>query len=318
MTPIAMFEVITDRDGRPISAVEVVSSSDVVIQSKDETIAKFSAAGPASEFAVPLIPAIIATPMIDPAGACLTLVDGTPIVQFKYSSSNEAEIEARVPITDLDPDLYRTSSTVEDDLLLHSIRNGDTPLIPNMSYRAPAPDDSKQVFGSGEGSFNIPYDIASGPLKWSFIGAETVVDSSTNLCEDPGLISCEPLSPALINQLVTEIRGTVTNTLKAAAKVMRLGKSPYLRTTARAIRRIKAQAEALKGALVCPEGAALPDSCTAEKFPAEDLIKTHSVIFSQPSPVKPKVFEKLQRTYTNRYRRFILRAFPRDIVRCPK
>jgi hypothetical protein len=187
-----------------------------------------------------------------------------------------------------------------------------------MSYRAPEPDEIKQIFVSGDGSFNIPYDTASGPLKWSFIGAETVVDTSTNLCEDPGQLACEPLSPVVIEQLVRELRGTVTNTLKAAAKVMRLGKSPYLRTTARAIKRIKAQADALQGALICPEGAALPDSCRVQKFPAEDIIKTHSGIFSQPSPVKPKVFEKLQRTYTNRYRRFILRAFPKEIVRCPK
>jgi hypothetical protein len=317
-TPIAIYEVITDRDGRPLSAIEVDSSSDIVIQSKDETIAKFAAAGPASEFANTLSPAIVATPMVNQGLACRTVVEGTPVVQFKYSNSNNTTINALVPITGLNPDLYRTPGTTEDDLLLNSIRNGDNEIIPDATYRGTAPNETSQLFTPGEGSFTVPYDAAFGPLTWRFIGAETIVDGSTALCQEEGTVRCELVSAQLIERLVTELRGTVSGTLKTAARFMKLGKSPYLRTSARAIRTMKAQAASLLGSYICPQGATLPNSCRRIKFPVEDLFKTHAGIFSEPSPIKPNVFTRIQRSYNTRYRRFLNRTFPSEIVVCSK
>ncbi len=315
-TPIAEFEVLTDKDGEPLSPIEVDSSSELVIQSVDEKIAKFAAGGPAHEFASPLAPAIVATPMVDQAGACRALVEGTPVVQFSYNSTNEEGVDALVPITGLSPDLYRTPGIVEDDLLLNSIRSRDVDLIPDGSYRAPEPNANRHLFTSGLGNFVIPHDILSGPLTWNFIGAETVVDGSTALCEDEGALRCENLSRALVEQLVTDLRATVTGTLKVAARFMKLGRSPYLRSSAVAIRTIKQQVEPLMGAYVCPQGVALPTSCERIKFPGGSIFKTHAGIFSKPSPVKPKVFEKLAKTYNTRYRRFLTRSFPSEIVVC--
>jgi hypothetical protein len=317
-TPIAQYEILTDKDGEPVSPIEVVSSSEVVIQSLDEAIAKFAASGPASEFAMPLAPAIVATPMVDQAGACRGTVEGTPIVQFSFNSLNGSGINALVPITGLSPDLYRTPNSIEDDLLLNSIRSGDGDVIPDIGDRATKPEENKQVFTPGLGNFTVPYDMVSGPLTWRFIGAETVVDGTTALCEEDGSIRCDELSPELVEQLVTELRGTVTATLRAAARLMKLGRSPYLRSTATAIRTIKQQVEPLMNAYVCPQGVALPSGCNKIKFPADSIYKTHAGIFSKPSPVKPKVFEKLAKSYNARYRRFIERSFPSEVVICTK
>lgn len=317
-TPIAEYEVLTDKDGEPISPIVVDSSSELVIQSLDETIAKFAASGPAHEFASPLAPAIVATPMVDPAGACRSIVEGTPVVQFKYSTSDEQAVDALIPITGLSPDLYRTPGVVEDDLLLNSIRSGDGDVIPDVRYRAPVPNEGSQRFSSGYGTFVVPYDPASGPLTWSLIGAETVVDGATALCQDEGVVRCEDLSQALVEQLVVELRATVTGTLRIAARLMRLGKSPYLSSSAVAIRTIKQQVEPLMNAYVCPQGVTLANSCRRIKFPADSIFRTHASIFSKPSPVKPKVFEKLARTYNSRYRRFLARSFPKEIVVCSK
>lgn len=317
-TPIAIYEVLTGQDGRPISSIEVDSSSDIIIQSMDEAVAKFAAAGPASEFANPLEPAIVATPMVNQGIACLAAVDGTPVVQFNYNSLNDEATNALIPITGLSPDLYRTPGAVEDDLLLNSIRYGDNDVIPDTVYRAPAPNEASQLFTSGDGSFVVPYDTAAGPLRWNLLGAEKVVDGSTALCQSEGVVRCELLSPELIERLVIELRTSVSGTLKTAARFMRLGKSPYLQTSARAIRRIKAQADALRGSYICPQGANLPNSCRSIKFPEETLFKTHAEIFSKPSPIKPQLFARIQRSYNVRYRRFLSRSFPREIVVCPQ
>jgi hypothetical protein len=317
-TPVAIHEVLTDKNGRPLSTIEVDSASDIVIQSKDETVAKFAAAGPASEFANPLEPAIVATPMINQGAACRTVVEGTPIVQFNYSNTNDPATSALVPITGLNADLYRTPDSVDDDLLLNSVRHGDNDIIPDSANRAPAPNETSQLFTPGDGSFRVPYDTTFGPLTWRFIGGEVVVDGSTALCQEEGTIRCEEISAQLIERLVSELRISVSGTLKIASRYMKLGKTPYLRTTARAIRTMRAQSASLLGSYVCPQGAALPNSCRRIKFPVEDLARTHAGIFSQPSPIKPRVFEKLQKLYNTRYRRFLNRSFPSEIVVCSK
>jgi hypothetical protein len=317
-TPVAIHEVLTDKEGRPLTEIQVDSSSEITIQSVDEKIAKFAAAGPASEFADPLAPAIVATPMIEAIAACRSVVEGTPIVEFRYNNLNDVGIDALVPITGLSPDLYGTPETPLDDLQLNSVRSSDTEVIPDVMYRGAAPNETKQLFVNGENTFRVPYDTGFGPLTWSFIGKDTLIDSSSALCEGEGVIRCEPLSPALIERLVTELRGSVSGTLRTASKVMKLGRSPYLKSSARAIRDIRRQANDLLGSYVCPQGAMMPQSCRAIRFPASELQRTHAGIFSKPSPVRPAMFEKLGRTYNRRYQRFLDTWFPKEIVVCGK
>lgn len=319
-TPIAIHEVITDQMGYPSTPIVVDSEADITILSQDETIARFQASGPASEFAAPLQPTIIATPMIEPGGACINTIAGTPIVQLNYNNLNEDSLDANVPITALDPDLFRTPADVTDDLLLNDISysNGEK-TVPAEMYRGTSPNENAQTFVNGENSFTVPFDSNLGPLTWSFLGTQTIIDGSTALCEGGGVIEyrCEELSPEKIRMLNTNLRRTVSGTLKAAARVMRVGASPYLKTSPPAIKRMKKRARALLGALICPPQAAIEPGCVRQPFPFADLMKLHRSIFKKRSPVKPKMFDKLRSAYNKGYESFLYTTFPTEIVMCP-
>jgi hypothetical protein len=285
----------------------------------DEKIARFQSSGPASEFAAPRAPTIVATPMIDAVGVCRGTVEGTPVVQFLYDNMNENSIDAEVPITGLTPYLFRTPGTMADDLNLNSIyQSANSPLIPGANYRNAPPRDGEQVFTSGQDSFVVPFDEALGPLVWDFIGRRTTVTAQTRLCEEEARPICEELSPEKIRKLVTNLRRTVTGVLKSAAKVMRIGSSPYLKTSARAIRDVKLRHKRLFGALVCPKNAVLGKGCKREPFPFTEFLKIHNDIFKKRSPIKPQLFKKLRKVYNKAYQRFLYETFPEEITFCPK
>jgi hypothetical protein len=319
-TPVAIHEVITDQMGYPSTPIVVDSESDITILSQDETIARFQASGPASEFAAPLQPTIVATPMIEPGGACLNTIAGTPIVQLNYNNLNEDGVDANVPITALDPDRFRTPEDATDDLLLNDMRYSNSEqVVPAEMYRGTSPNENAQTFVNGENSFAVPFDSTLGPLTWSFLGTQTIIDSSTALCEGGGVIEyrCEQLSPEKIRMLNTNLRRTVSGTLKAASRVMRIGSSPYLKTSAPAIKRMKKRAKALIGALICPPQAVIEPGCVRQPFPFADLMKLHQSIFKKKSPVKPMMFEKLKKAYNRGYESFLYSTFPTEIVMCP-
>jgi hypothetical protein len=318
-TPIAVHEVLTDKDGYPVTAVEVDSAADILILSQDEAIAKFQAAGQASEFAAPLEPTIVATPMVEATGVCIASSAGTPVAEFRYNNFNESGVVPQVPITGLSPELYGTPDSTSDDLLLNAIRNSaEDPIIPDASYRAVAPDDNKQIFESGGGMFNIPYTAEMGPVTWSFLGKQLTVDASTKMCEEPGIVQCQRLSSADVQRIVTNLRSTVTATLRAAARVMKLGSSPYLKTSAAAIKRVIIKSAELEGAYICPQGVLPAPSCVRRTFPASELAKIHDSIFRRPSPVRKQMFNKFRKSYNKRYQQFLVQTFPDEIVMCPK
>jgi hypothetical protein len=99
---------------------------------------------------------------------------------------------------------------------------------------------------------------------------------------------------------------------------MRLGSSPYLKTTARAIRDVKIKHRRLFGALVCPKRAVLGAGCKREAFPFTDFMQLHNAIFKKRSPVKPQLFKKLKKIYNNAYQKFLYETFPEEIVFCRK
>jgi hypothetical protein len=319
-TPIAIHEIVTNENGFPSTVVEVDSEADIIVLSKDETIARFQRAGPAVEFAAPAQPTIVATPMIDQVTACLAVASGTPIIEFRYNNKNESAIDASVPITGLTPYLYRTPGTVEDDLRLNSMLQGsDQVVLPDETFRDVAPNETNQLFVNGTNSFTVPFDSTLGPITWSLIGAETVVDSSTALCEGGGEqpdLRCEELSPEKIRRLLINLRRSVTGTLKAAARVMKVGSSPYLKTSSKAIKSTKTAQKALYGALVCPKELKLASNCARKPFPFSQFMKLHQGIFSKRSPVNPKLFKKLQKSYNKAYQSFLYSTFPEEIVFC--
>jgi hypothetical protein len=319
-TPIAIHEVVTDQDGYPSTAVIVDSSADITILSKDETIAQFQRSGPAVEFAAPAQPTIVATPMVNQVTACLATVAGTPVVEFRYENNNPVGVDASVPITGLNPYLYRTPGTTADDLRLNNLQySSDQVVIPEAMYLDVAPNENNQVFVNGDNSFTVPYDSSLGSLTWSFIGAQTVVDGSTALCEDQGGqpgARCDELSPEKIRRLLTNLRRSVSGTLKAAAKVMRVGSSPYLKTAAKAIRNGKRRSKDLYGTLVCPKEVKLTSNCSRSPFPFAEFMRFHDSIYEKNSPVKPQMFKRLQKAYNKAYREFLYSTFPEEIVRC--
>jgi hypothetical protein len=292
----------------------VDSASSVRIKSKDETIARFDVAGEAGEFVAARQPTIVATPMVEQGGACLTTLEGTPIVEFKYNNFNSQD--SQIPVTSLDPDLYGTPTTSDDDLLLNSMRNAEgTPTVPSAAQLAPPTFDKDQLFKAGSSSFSIPFDPNAGSLTWHLLGQQLRVDGATQLCESGGTSGCTPLST---DSIYTEFRGSVSGTLKLSAKFMKRGRSPYLKTTPTAIIRTKVLLNRIAGAYNCPENVTLAASCEKRRFPIEEFLKTHDYIFSKPSPVQKKAFDSLRRAYTKRYRNFLLKNYPRYIVVCPK
>lgn len=313
-TPIAIYEVITDKDGNPSSSVVVDSASNIRIKSKDETIAKFDISGPAGEFIAERQPTIVATPMVEQGGACLTTVEGTPVVEFKYNNFNNQD--SQIPVTSLDPDLYGTPTTPDDDLLLNSIRNAEgTPSVPASTQLAPPTFDKDQLFKAGSSSFSMPFDPNLGSLTWYLLGQQIQVDGATQLCEGGGTSGCTPLST---DQIYAEFRGSVSGTLKLSAKYMKRGRSPYLKTTPAATVKTKRLLNSIAGAYRCPENITLAAACVKRPFPIEEFMKSHDYIFSKQSPVRPKDFNRLRAAYTKRYRNFLLTNYPKYVVVCPK
>jgi hypothetical protein len=257
--------------------------------------------------------------MIDAVGVCRGVVEGTPIVQFFYDNMNEGNVDAGVPITGLTPYLYRTPGTIVDDLNLNSIYQfTNSPTIPGVNYRKAPPRDEEQMFINGQHSFVVPFDETLGALTWDFIGRRTTVTTETRSCEEEARPVCEELSPEKIRRLVSNLRNTVTGVLKAAAKVMQIGRSPYLKTSARAIRTVKLRHQRLFGALVCPKNAVLGKGCRREPFPFAEFMQIHNDMFQKRSPVKPQLFKKLRKVYNKAYQKFLYETFPEEITFCPK
>jgi hypothetical protein len=305
-TPVAIYEVTTDKYGRPGTTVQVGSSSNVRIKSGNATIVRFDVAGDAKQFAAQ--PTVVATPMVDPAGACLNSIAGTPVVEFKYNNFND--YDSQVPVTDLNPYLYGTPGSVGDDLMLNTIRDSSgSPILPSAQYLS----GNNQIFSAGSGSFSVPF---TGALKQYFLGRETTVTSSTPFCEGAGVATCTKFGVGNSNAIYDQLRQTVTGTLLLSSKLMKAGRSPFLKSTAKAIVDTKALLRALEQAYVCPVNSALPKGCYRRAFPAPELIVIHDRIFSKASPVKPKLFSDLLKKYTKSYRKF-LTTMPREITFCP-
>jgi hypothetical protein len=187
--------------------------------------------------------------------------------------------------------------------------------VPQAAQLAPPTFDKDQLFKAGSSSFSIPFDPNLGSLTWFLLGQQTRVDGATQLCEGGGTSGCTPIST---DQIYAQFRGSVSGTLKLSAKFMKRGRSPYLKTTPAAIVRTKRLLNGLAGAYRCPENITLAAACVKRPFPVDDFMKSHDFIFSKPSPVQRKAFDKLKAAYTKRYRNFLLKNYPKYVVICPK
>jgi len=319
-TPTIVHEGITDADGKLAVPVEVVSSANILITSKDRTIARFDASGQASEFAEEKQASIVATPMVEQAGACLTSVDGTPSVEFSYTNRNT--VNSQVPVTSLNPYLDGTPGTTTDDLALNTMRDAqNNVIIPEPQHLGPPEDARNQTFTAREGKFTVPFDSA---ITWYLLGQSVTADNSTALCEGGGTISCDQLSSGELDPLIDELRTTVSGVLRLSARLVvqrrkagLFNKIPFLNTSSGALVQMRRMVESLQTGYICPEGVTMANACVRSKFPTKQLLAIHNSIFSKRSPIRPELFDKLKKEGDKRFRRALARL-PREVVYCPQ
>jgi len=318
-TPMAVYEGITDAEGKLTVPVEVISSANVLITSKDRTVAQFDASGQASEFAAEKLASIVATPMVEQAGACITSVNGIPSVEFSYTNRNNTN--SQIPVTSLNPYLDGTPGTTGDDLALNTIRDTrGNPIIPEPEHLGPPQDARNQNFAASQGKFTVPFDTA---MTGHLLGQSMTADNSTRLCDDGGTISCDQIASGDLTALVDELRTTVTGVLKLAARLVSSNRKsgivtrmPFIRTTAGALGQMRRLIASLETAYVCPEGVMMANSCTRSKFPVNQFRAVHNSVFSKRSPIRPELFDRLRRQYDRRFRAALAR-FPQEVVYCP-
>jgi hypothetical protein len=313
-TPIANYEVLTDTDGRLAAAIEVASDSDVIIQSKQDNIAKFSVSGSAAEFAATRNLTIYAEPMIEIVGACRIQDGAGTAIRFNYLNKNVSTDPVAVPITLLHPRLYRSDETTTDDLILNQLtyKTGRA-VLPSQSDIV---DDNSQRFASGEASFTVQYDPSLGALTWAFIGQSFDVEESAPLCTNSPPPLCYPL-PHNVKQLVfSGMHASASATLKLASRYWRKGRSPYLKSVAKTIRNTRSALSLLDALKVCPERATLQHNCAHTRFPFEQFEQIHSTIFSVDSNFKRPLFTRLNRATSNRFRQLLRSIAPTGLVRC--
>jgi hypothetical protein len=315
-TPIANYEVLTDTDGRLAAAIEVASDSDVIIQSKQENIAKFSVSGSAAEFKATRNLTIYAEPMIEIVGACRIQDGDGAAIRFNYRNRNDSTDTVEVPITVLHPRLYRSDETNTDDLILNQLayENG-RPVIPSISDII---NDHSQRFASGEASFTVQYDPSLGALTWRFIGQSFNADDTAPLCTNPLPTSCYPLPESVKQDVFKGLRMSASATLKLASRYWRKGRSPYLKSVERTIRSARESLSLLNGLYVCPERETLQHNCTHARFPFERFEQIHSDMFAVNSNLKRPLFTKLNKATFTRFSKLLRSTVPGPLVRCPR
>ncbi len=311
------YEVMTDYQGHPNAVIEVESSSDIMLVSKDPLIAQLEVAGPAYEFALERQTKVKATPMVDAVGACRFPAEGGDRVRFSYHNYNTPLSSTLIPFTSLSSVYLQNPMNSEDDLLLNDIRtNLNLPIVPDAELRSTEAEITYQTFDPRDGVFTVPYNPLDGALVWNFIGKQITASSLTQYCEDTGAIACVRIPDETVRGIFNELLKTVSGTLKAASKVMKRGPSPYLKTSPKSIRGVKTITNKLLGAHICAPEAIIPQSCVPLVFPRSTLIKLHRGIFQRASPTKRELFDKIQRVYLRRYENYLNSNFPDQVYMC--
>lgn len=316
------YPVLTNRDGRPGTQITVESNVDILISSQNPHIARFEVSGPASEFSSLKIPRIAATPMIISETACREVIEGSHYVRFIYRNLNTSAAETLLPISSYSALHIQDPLIPTDDLLLNDVRSySHQTLVPKLYVRSIASGDILQSYLVGRGSFSVPYDLQTGSLTWSLIGRSIVVTKSTPLCESQTQPRpmCEVLSAKKRKSVYTELLRTVGQTLKDASGTKR-GNSSALKVPTSAtqpLKRIVKTVSALKGVHICPPGASIEQSCKAQLFPRDALLKLHGAIFRKYRAKNPKAFKKIQQKYLDQYHNFLRSTFPDKVYRCP-
>lgn len=315
------YEVMTDRDGHPAAAIEVISSSDIMILSKDEQIAQLQIAARAVDFAIEHRVKLFAKPMLDSLGACREGGEGSERLRFNYQNLNTPTQDVLVPISGLSPAYYLNPLTPTDDLLLNDIRStGNELIVPDDQLHTTSSGTSYQLFQAEQGSFTVSYDLRKGPLTWNFIGKSMIVDDTVQLCEARAQPRCSSIPNKTLKTIYREYIKTVRNTLKDGAKSLKRGTQREFNTTPYAVKTLKSLVKLitqLRGVYVCEPGAIVPQSCQLKDFPHTKLLKLHAGLFKKVKLINPKAFEQVRLKHHQLFNSYLAANFPSKVHMCP-
>lgn len=321
-TPVAIYEAITDRFGRPRTAIRVDSASELVIQSLDPVLARFGASGAASEFTAPEQILVVVTPMVGQSTPCVFTDSGIPHVRFNYTNSNSDDVEVKVGITALREDLRGTPDSIEDDLHLNSLVDSNAEYaLPGESYRAPAPDSDEQLL-SGRTSFSIPFDPKLGQLTWTLLGESVQVGQFTEQCAETGEHGCQPAHSGASADILRYAQVTTSAFLKMAVRQSRKqkgfkGAKAYLNAAAVFYRDTKRVVHMLEGSIQCATHTIpMAYACSTAWDLHRTLTEQFDRLFVGREWSNDKRFLKLNRSLKPRYQKIIANAVPHNSWVC--
>lgn len=315
--PVAVHRVLTGRGGQLTAPLPVNPQSDLVIQSGEPSIVSFQLSGAAEEFAPERNVTVVATPLIEPLEACLSVSNSEVRAVFAYRNHNVELGSSYLSVTGITPELYGEVAVSTDDLLTNSIDySSGQRVIPSIGLREEPGYESKQEFSSGEGKFSVPFDPGIGPLTWTILGAAVTAEGGSPACPEQSSQECAVVQQEQVQRLLAEMRSTGREVTRAAAKIDRAALRVYRVQAVKAIRQARATLANLVGAWVCPAGAIPKASCSSAPIPFARLMRAHKTLFAARGTRGGRNLKRLQRTKTAAFQEFMSKSFPSAVFFC--
>lgn len=321
LTPVAVYESRTDNNGQLIDPIVVDSGSALLVYSGSEHAAQFARSGSAVEFSDVYNPAIVATPMVDQAGACLTIEEGTPVAVLRYTTIPKDSSVVEIEVSHLDPAMYRDVSEPDDDLEINSLKDSSgvyQTIAPK--YRSSGGAGTSQRFDE-TGEFSVPYDANSGlDLIWRFLGSETIVNGLTPLCEGGGVLGCEKFPEEDIRSIQNLARETLSRYLAEMWKVMRSNSygntSKFKKKVIRFYKKALAESNKLYETYICEDVSEIGPMCSAQPVRKSYYLSLLDNLFSLVPRGGDQRFKKARKSLRKRYQKLFRDRLPDEVWRC--
>ena len=316
---MALHERITNQEGSIDEDVTVSSSSNIYIYSLDQSSVGFFKLGSPSAFASN--PTIIGTPGVDSAGACLSIVAGTPIAEVKYNLSDYFADAVLVDITSLNSTLYKDETTLADDLTVNSIVNSSGEyVVPDEQYVTTVDGAGRQIFDTS-GSFTIPWLESKAPYTGLLLGREFTITSDSPICDGGGVLLCEQVPDSHIEQLKDECRVIMSKYLQLMERLV--GRDGRTRRFKRAAQRFYNRCLSLldipQQIYACPPDLSLEPECSAGTLPERELLSAIDKMFSKRIAGRSEnTVDRVRNRSKRTFKRKIQELFPENLWMCPK
>lgn len=320
LTPIAQHEVLTDKDGRMAEEVIVKSSANLYVYSLNQAAVSFFKMGSATDFH--FRPSVIGTPGVDLAGACLSIVDGTPVAEVKYNLVDITQEDLPVGVTSLFSDLYNDPNTLEDDLAINSIvDNSLNYVLPFAEYLGTGSQTGQQIFHRS-GTFVVPWDQAKAPYTGQLLGRDLYIDIDSPICEGGGILLCDEIPQSSFEALHDEVRTIMSKYLSLMERLTR-SKEPTRRYK-RAARRYYAQSLRLLAytpvPYQCPPDQSLAPDCELTSIQRKDVLAAIDKLFEVTPPGNrgSRTIERVRKRSRRKISQALDELIPDDYWLCPE